>query len=333
MSTMPTSSPLSPGSRRARLLAAASLAVVLAACGGGGSSQDLSTCGNGRLEAGESCDDGNLDDADACTSACRPARCGDGTAQLGAEQCDGRDLAGASCASLGRSGDGLACTAACAFDPSACGDAFTPTPTGTPTPPQTPTATSTATPTPQPTGQNTNTPTVTFTLTPTPTATPDLCGDGLLDLDGFIDTNDNGFVDLDELCGKCAEDCVAAPCTATGTDESYRVDFTPPPGQEVTGVTLLLGYRSGTLGLPANQVVQRVRPPFVPQSYSANDFGYAVRVVMSRTSSLQGHILNARFASCDGAPMAVPDDVVCFVEGCAGGAGPVRDCTCSVSRP
>jgi len=46
-----------------------------------------STCGNGVLEYGELCDDGNLDDTDTCTSACMPASCGDGIVGTG-ETCD-----------------------------------------------------------------------------------------------------------------------------------------------------------------------------------------------------------------------------------------------------
>ena len=50
---------------------------------------------NGRLEAGEACDDGNTSDLDACTQDCRLARCGDGllrddleAGDLGFEACD-----------------------------------------------------------------------------------------------------------------------------------------------------------------------------------------------------------------------------------------------------
>jgi len=45
-------------------------------------------CGNGVLDLGEECDDGNRDPSDACTNTCQVARCGDGIVEVGVEQCD-----------------------------------------------------------------------------------------------------------------------------------------------------------------------------------------------------------------------------------------------------
>lgn len=68
------------------------------------------TCGNGAVEEGEPCDDGNDVDTDACTNACAMASCGDGIVWTGEEQCDnGPD-----------NGPGKACSAMC--EASACGD-------------------------------------------------------------------------------------------------------------------------------------------------------------------------------------------------------------------
>jgi len=47
------------------------------------------TCGDGRVDAGELCDDGNESNLDACLTDCTPARCGDGFLRVGVEQCDG----------------------------------------------------------------------------------------------------------------------------------------------------------------------------------------------------------------------------------------------------
>ncbi|MGB1013616.1 MAG: hypothetical protein ACPG4T_05745 [Nannocystaceae bacterium] len=51
--------------------------------------QPLPTCGDGLLLPGvEDCDDGNLDENDACTNECEPAKCGDGIHEIGVEACD-----------------------------------------------------------------------------------------------------------------------------------------------------------------------------------------------------------------------------------------------------
>ncbi len=68
-------------------------------------------CGDGVMDADEECDDGNQDDTDACTSACKNAVCGDGFAQAGTEECDD-----------GNPDDTDTCTSACKN--AVCGDGF-----------------------------------------------------------------------------------------------------------------------------------------------------------------------------------------------------------------
>ncbi|MCS6898603.1 MAG: DUF4215 domain-containing protein [Myxococcales bacterium] len=49
---------------------------------------DAPKCRNGKVEAGEQCDDGNSIDGDGCLNNCRAAACGDGVIRVGVEQCD-----------------------------------------------------------------------------------------------------------------------------------------------------------------------------------------------------------------------------------------------------
>ncbi len=76
--TTPTVEPIYP------LPAMAVVSIEPAAANGG----CASLCGNGRVEAGEACDDGNDSNSDGCLSDCRLASCGDGYVLAGSESCD-----------------------------------------------------------------------------------------------------------------------------------------------------------------------------------------------------------------------------------------------------
>jgi len=66
-------------------------------------------CGDGILDAGEECDDGNLVSTDECTATCKNAACGDGIVLMGTEECDD-----------GNAEDGDDCTNGCTA--AVCGD-------------------------------------------------------------------------------------------------------------------------------------------------------------------------------------------------------------------
>jgi cysteine-rich repeat protein len=56
------------------------------------------SCGDGKVESGEECDDGDTDDTNACTAYCYKAYCGDGSVYAGHELCDdGNNATGDSC--------------------------------------------------------------------------------------------------------------------------------------------------------------------------------------------------------------------------------------------
>ncbi|MFO8072096.1 MAG: DUF4215 domain-containing protein [Polyangia bacterium] len=76
--------------RLASLLCALGLGLLFVGCsgdGGRGGEEGASTCGDGIVQDGEECDDGDLDETDECTTLCLLPRCGDGFVQDG-EQCD-----------------------------------------------------------------------------------------------------------------------------------------------------------------------------------------------------------------------------------------------------
>ncbi|XP_071505682.1 uncharacterized protein [Diadema antillarum] len=79
-------------------------------------------CGNGIMEPGEQCDDGNEDEHDGCID-CRRSYCGDGYRQRGVEACDGTDFDGRTCQFFFPTYDtigNLRCTNRCQIDTGAC---------------------------------------------------------------------------------------------------------------------------------------------------------------------------------------------------------------------
>ena len=283
-------------------------------CGGGGSGSEsvLFTCGNGRIDSGERCDDGNLDDSDDCTSICQPARCGDSVIHAGVEQCDGFALYNATCATLGFAGSGLRCSPTCQYDTSACGPPFTPTPTATATPVPTHTPTSTPTDTPGGTEPPTDTP------TPTVTPTPNACGDGILE--------------PGETCTSCPADCQVLACTPGVPLQEFAVQLQVPAGSNASAVSVLIGYRSNLVGLPS-PAGPRVKNRPSGTSQLVNNLGYALRVLINAQAGStipDGPLFTVDFDSCQGSEPATPADFGCTVESCGSSFGPIDGCTCSV---
>ncbi|ELV09803.1 Acetylcholinesterase collagenic tail peptide [Tupaia chinensis] len=78
------------------------------------------TCGDGVLQPGEECDDGNDSMGDGCIR-CHRAYCGDGHRHEGVEDCDGSDFGHLTCGTYlpGSYGD-LRCTRYCHIDSTPC---------------------------------------------------------------------------------------------------------------------------------------------------------------------------------------------------------------------
>jgi cysteine-rich repeat protein len=283
------------------------LALVVAACGG--TTQDLTRCGNGRIDAGEQCDDGNTVDTDACTAVCQRARCGDGAVEQGVELCDGGNIGlSVTCDSLGFSNGSSRqpnCNETCTgYDLSMCGPAYTPTPV-------VPTVTVTAT--------RTNSP----TASPTATLKPESCGDGLLE--------------PGETCSACPADCEPAACAPSGTTSTFSIAISG--SRQASDVAVQLAYRSAVIGIPGSgndvSVRQRVRfAPPVPSSFTVADLDFAVDIGSLRAAGLPSApspFATARFDDCSGAPAPTVEDLSCVVERCSDAAGAIAGCACVVT--
>ncbi len=74
----------------------------------------LNNCGDGVVDTGEECDDGNTNSGDTCTNQCKTNVCGDGYLELDTEQCDEGANNGAGCTSAYES-TCTACSVSCKY--------------------------------------------------------------------------------------------------------------------------------------------------------------------------------------------------------------------------
>lgn len=82
---------------------------------------DLFGCGNGELDPGEVCDDGNITTGDGCSADCLSTEiCGNGVVEL-QEACDERPADGVFCLDLGYDFGHMSCTSNCESDDKRCG--------------------------------------------------------------------------------------------------------------------------------------------------------------------------------------------------------------------
>ena len=208
-------------------LACSTLAVVLAAlfvvsCGDGGNGFDLDDCGNGVLDSGEHCDDGNLSDTDNCLSTCQTASCGDGFVNQGVEECE-IGVIPKTCIDLGFASGTPTCTTSCTFDTSSCSGAggATPTPVETVGGP---------TQTPEPGATPTPTPTEVPTTGPTPVGSTCAEGDTVvvkLSLDAEVSSArlDLGYPTSANIPGSGTEAAVKSRVVFTGSGLTVVNDF------------------------------------------------------------------------------------------------------------
>jgi cysteine-rich repeat protein len=151
--------------------------------------EDATLCGNGTVDPGEACDDGNADNRDACHTDCTVPACGDGFTDVGEACDDGNDV------------DTDVCTNACTVNgaPVICGD-----------------------------GQVGGAEACDFAApgasTCTPRCTFNICGDGFLLEDEACDDGDD---DSDDGCDADPDggSCTFASCGDGRTSHNEACDF------------------------------------------------------------------------------------------------------------
>jgi cysteine-rich repeat protein len=75
--------------------------------------QPVGSCGDGRVDPGEECDDGNRDGMDSCTNLCKRNICGDGFINTGVEECDNGDRNGTRTCDADYGSTCVSCSATC----------------------------------------------------------------------------------------------------------------------------------------------------------------------------------------------------------------------------
>lgn len=192
-----------------------------------------------------------------------------------------------------------------------------------------PTTTSTtATSTTSTTATSTTATTTTSTSTTRPAAA---CGNGVIEPGETCD--DGNTVDGDSCPSNCRiELCTAAPSTA----RAFTVSFTRPAGADVAGITVLVDYPEGKVGIPGSGGDNSVKSSITNLPTGAlgtpNDLDYAVREVVASFNPIpEGRLFTLTFQDCQGATPPAASEFGCRVEDAADQLGlPVDGVTCTV---
>ena len=75
--------------------------------------QPIGSCGDGRVDPAEECDDGNRDNNDSCTSLCKSNICGDNFVKVGTEECDNGTRNGTRSCDADYGSTCISCSATC----------------------------------------------------------------------------------------------------------------------------------------------------------------------------------------------------------------------------
>jgi cysteine-rich repeat protein len=159
---------------------------------------------------------------------------------------------------------------------------------------------------------------------------PPQCGNGRVE-DG--ETCDDGNTNDDD---RCPSDCVIDKCTPrAGSRRSFSVSFSPPRGNIVGALSVLVDYPEGRISpvspVQAGGAITDLPDDAVP---AALDFGHALRVIVVK-AGLTGiettQICRIHFEDCEGATAPNVADLTCTVlEATDPLSNPLAGATCTL---
>lgn len=171
-----------------------------------------------------------------------------------------------------------------------------------------------------PASTSTSSTTSSSTTTSTSSTThPPLCGNAVVNAGETCDDGNNSDNDA------CPADCVIDACTPITTTQRFvSLQFTPPPGGLVAGLTVLLDYPEGKVDLPGNGTSfpsGTLSGAPSGSTVSVNDLnfngkGHAVRVTIAGangTALPAGQIVRFKFQDCTGASVPTAGQFLCSV--------------------
>jgi len=175
------------------------------------------------------------------------------------------------------------------------------------------------------------------TATPTPTPAAGTCGNGVVDFDKGETCDDGNTVDGDS----CPANCHIASCSASGSTLDVDVQFAPPPGVDLAGITVFVRYPDGVVRIPGmanDPAVQNSLANLPDNGFpTVNDLDYALRLVIfapDLSPIAPGRLVTIHFESCAGAGAPSAADFRCTVENAADtDSNTVTGTTCSVTLP
>jgi cysteine-rich repeat protein len=164
-------------------------------------------------------------------------------------------------------------------------------------------------------------------------STTPVCGDGVVDFESGETCDDGNAEDGDA----CPADCRIESCTPSGETITVDVAFDAPAGSDLAAITALLLYPDGVVRLPGNgndaSVQGRITPVPFNIAGTPNDLDYALRYV-AFTPDLspidEGGLYSVEFDICAGANAPDISAFTCVVEDAADtGFNSVSGATCA----